>query len=204
MFSMTEPIVSGISLEEADEEIATMIKEGEAMVGVESEGESKMMGIFARRPDVFEAFLGYAEAALRSEDSLIKPHIKELMRLKSAEINRCTGCQAVRYQDVLDEVEPLEDEVLGEFSPEKLTEREALAVKFAEKMGGDPHQISDEFYDKLKEEFSEDEIVELVYTECVYKMGHCLNNTLKAGRGSEELEYPMESAREASPTLGDD
>lgn len=49
-----------------------------------------------------------------------------------------------------------------------------------------------------------DEIVELVFTECVYKMGHCLNNTLQAGRGSEELEYPMESARETSPTLSDD
>jgi hypothetical protein len=94
---MTEPIVSGVSPEEADDEIATMIKEGEAMVGVESEGESKMMGLFARRPEVFKAFLDYAEAALRSDDSLIEPHIKELMRLNSAEINRCTGRQAVRY-----------------------------------------------------------------------------------------------------------
>lgn len=201
---MSEPIVSGVSPEETDDEIATMIKEGEAMVGVDSEGESKMMGIFARRPEMFEAFLNYSEAALRSEESLIQSHTKELMRLKSAEINRCTGCQAVRYQDVVDKVEPLEDEVLGEFTPEKLTDREALAVRFAEKMGGDPHQISDSFYTELKEEFSEDEIVELVFTECVYKMGHCLNNTLQAGRGSEELEYPMESARETSPTLSDD
>jgi len=201
---MTEPIVSGVSPEEADDELATMIEESAAMIGVDDVSESNMMGIYARRPEVFEAFMAYVETALRSEDSLIEPHTKELMRLKSAEINRCTGCGAVRFQDVRDEVEPLEDDVLGELTSEKLTEREALAVRFAEKMGGDPLQITDEFYAELKEEFSEEEIVELVFTECVYKMGHCLNNTLRVGRGEEELEYPMNSARDASPSLSDD
>lgn len=148
--------------------------------------------------------MDYNEAALRGESSLIEPHIKELMRLKSAEINRCTYCGTLRVQDVRDEVEPLEEQVLGDFPTGKLTEREALAVKFAEKMAGDPHQISDAFYAELKEEFSEDEIVELVFTECVYKMGHCIANTLKLGTGEDDLEYPMASSRKSSPALDGD
>lgn len=40
-------------------------------------------------------FTGFIGAALRGEDNEIEPHIKELMRLKSAEINRCSYCGTV-------------------------------------------------------------------------------------------------------------
>jgi alkylhydroperoxidase family enzyme len=125
------------------------------------------------------------------------------MRLKSAEINRCTYCGTLRVQDVRDDVEPLEKQVLGELSTDELTKREALAVKFAERMGDDPHRISDEFYAELKTEFTEDEIVELVFTECVYKMGHCIATTLRLGTGEEDLDYPTSSSRTSSPAVGD-
>lgn len=176
------------------------------LVGDLGEGEDAFnpYGAYARRPEVFEALMNYNEAALRGENSLIDPHIKELMRLKSAEINRCTYCGTLRVQDVHDEVEPLEQQVLGEFSGEELTRREALAVKFAEKMGSDPHQISDEFYTELKKEFTKDEIVELVFTEYVYKMDHCIANTLKLETGEENLEYPMSSSQTSSPAISDD
>jgi alkylhydroperoxidase family enzyme len=203
---MTEPIVSGVTPEEADDELRAKLERATGLVGDLGEGEDAFnpYGAYARRPEVFEALMNYNEAALRGENSLIDPHIKELMRLKSAEINRCTYCGTLRVQDVRDEVEPLEQQVLGEFSGEELTRREALAVKFAEKMGSDPHQISDEFYTELKEEFTEDEIVELVFTECVYKMGHCIANTLKLGTGEENLEYPMSSSQTSSPAISDD
>jgi alkylhydroperoxidase family enzyme len=42
------------------------------------------------------------------------------------------------------------------FSP-----REALAVEFAERLATDHHNIDDDFFDRLREQFSEPEILEL-------------------------------------------
>ncbi len=42
------------------------------------------------------------------------------------------------------------------FSP-----REALAVEYAERLANDHHNMDDEFFDRLKTEFSEPEILEL-------------------------------------------
>lgn len=47
-----------------------------------------------------------------------------------------------------------------EFS-EVLTRREKLALKFAEKMGIEHQALDDRFFDLLRQEFSEPEIVEL-------------------------------------------
>jgi alkylhydroperoxidase family enzyme len=44
----------------------------------------------------------------------------------------------------------------GSFSP-----REAVAVEFAERLATDHHNIDDEFFDRLREEFTEPEILEL-------------------------------------------
>lgn len=91
---------------------------------------------------------------------------------------------------------------------DELTSREALAVEFARQMGGDPNYITDEFFNDLREAFTDDEIVELVLTECVYKMGHTISNTLRVGTGEESeyptnLDYPLEEPRSQSPA-GDD
>lgn len=41
------------------------------------------------------------------------------------------------------------------------TEREAVAVEFAERLATDHHNIDDVFFDRLRESFSEPEILEL-------------------------------------------
>lgn len=201
---MSEQRIPEIKPGEADDEhLNAMLEESSKLAG-----DATLQGIVARRPEIFEGFEAYIGAALRGENSLIEPHIKELMRLKSAEINRCTYCGTVRIQDVREEVEPLEDDLFGESLDTEMTDREALAVEFAEKMGGDPNQISDAFFEKLRAEFTNDEIVELVMTECVYKMGHTISNTLQVGTSEDneyptELDYPMASPEPKAPTNDD-
>jgi hypothetical protein len=80
---MTEPIVSGVTPEEADDELRAKLERATGLVGDLGEGEHAFnpYGAYARRPEVFEALMNYNEAALRGENSLIDPHIKELMRL---------------------------------------------------------------------------------------------------------------------------
>ena len=44
-----------------------------------------------------------------------------------------------------------------------LTRREKLALKFADKLGGDPQALDEQFFDLLRQEFTEPEIVELAH-----------------------------------------
>jgi alkylhydroperoxidase family enzyme len=201
---MSEQRIAAVDPDETDDEHVKRLLDNVA----ELDGDGNLQRVVARRPEILEGFQAYLGAALRGEDSKIEPHIKELMRLKSAEINRCTYCGTVRIQDVRDKVGPKEDDLFGDLEPTSLTTREALAVEFAKQMGGDPNYITDEFFDELREEFTDDEILELVMTECVYKMGHTISNTLQVGTSDEndhpaELEYPLDEPK-SQPISGDD
>jgi len=44
---------------------------------------------------------------------------------------------------------------------ESFSQREALAVEFAERLATDHHNVDDAFFDRLREAFSEPEILEL-------------------------------------------
>ncbi len=77
-FATTDPIVSGIPPEEADDELRARLERATGLVGDLGEGEDGFnpYGAYARRPEIFEALIDYNEAALRGENSLIDPQIK--------------------------------------------------------------------------------------------------------------------------------
>jgi hypothetical protein len=56
---------------------------------------------------------------------------------------------------------------LGQLETEFADTREALAVGFAELIAESPKSITDEQFDALRAEFSEDEIVELICWICL-------------------------------------
>jgi alkylhydroperoxidase family enzyme len=80
----------------------------------------------------------------------------------------------------------------------QLTEREALAVQLAERMALDPHTVDDEFFARLQEEFTDDEIVEMVYACSIFNWGNKFNITLHMDSdGSSEYEHGMVYRQEA-------
>ena len=46
---------------------------------------------------------------------------------------------------------------------EVLTRREKLALKFADKLGSDPQALDEQFFELLRQEFNDPEIVELAH-----------------------------------------
>lgn len=62
---------------------------------------------------------------------------------------------------------------------ETLTEREALAVSLAERMALDPHTVTDAFFETLKGDFTDDEIVELVFACSIFNWGNKFNITMQ-------------------------
>jgi alkylhydroperoxidase family enzyme len=109
---------------------------------------SVLAGIMARRPEVLEAF-GKLNRTLRFE-GLLSLELKESVRRATADKVGCRYCAS-----------------LGELEPEFADRREALAVALAEAIAEDPKAVTDEQFDELRAEFSDDEIVELVCWICL-------------------------------------
>ena len=77
-----------------------------------------------------------------------------------------------------DQVRPKEDAIFGG-DASSLTKREALAVELAERIAGDPHSVTATFWKTLKQEFSDDELVELSFACSIFNWGNKFNITMQ-------------------------
>jgi alkylhydroperoxidase family enzyme len=91
----------------------------------------------------------------------IEARLVELMRLRSAQLAGCAPCSAARKEP--DSVS--EDDVACLVDPEHLglPRREELAITVMDLMATDHHAIDDAVILELREEFTTEEIVELLY-----------------------------------------
>jgi alkylhydroperoxidase family enzyme len=163
--------------------------------------DTAMFGVIARQPDLLKRIVPVFEAFFMA--GRIPPHMFELMRLKTGEINRCTYCATVRAAGVRDDVAPKEGAVFGDIDEKALTRREYLGVKLAEYMAGDPNYIPDGFYDELKAEFSPAEIAELVFGCSVFNFGNKFNITMRLDAAETSdyqsgMTYPLTEAKTAA------
>ena len=76
------------------------------------------------------------------------------------------------------QVKEKEDALLGG-DTSSLTKREALAVELAERIAGDPHSVTTAFWGELKEEFSDDELVEMSFACGIFNWGNKFNITMQ-------------------------
>lgn len=60
-----------------------------------------------------------------------------------------------------------------------LPDREALAVELAERIARDPHSVTTEFWAGLKQEFSDDELVEMTFACSIFNWGNKFNITMQ-------------------------
>ncbi len=193
MPSRIEPLKPG---ESGDAEVNRMLDES-------VEGwfnDSAMFGLIGRQPDLLKTIVPVFEAFFLA--GRIEPHIFELMRLKTGEINQCTYCATVRVGALREAVAPKELAVFGDIDASQLSRREVLAVRLAEAIAGDPNFMPDGLFDELHEEFTDDEIVELVFGCSVFNFGNKFNISMRLDSTAEsayprDLSYPLEAARAA-------
>ena len=128
--------------------------------------------IYAQRPPLAAKFLEFGKT-LR-EERLLPDRLIELVRLRVAFWNQCRSCMAVRYEEGVNDglTEELVCSLERPQEAEDLTEAERAAIAFADLMATDHHAISDETFERLREHFSDAEIVEL-----------CMNVALFVGFG---------------------
>ncbi len=186
MTSIIQPVKPG---ESKDPEVNKLLQD--AVEGWYQ--DSAMFGLMGRQPDLLKTIVPVFEAFFMA--GRIPPHLLELMRLKTGEINRCAYCSTVRVGMLRDDVAPKEDAVFGEIDASSLPRAEYIAIKLAEYIAGDPNYIPDEFYDELKTEYSEDEIMELTFACSIFNFGNKFNITMRLDMAEESpydkgMTYP--------------
>jgi alkylhydroperoxidase family enzyme len=129
---------------------------------------SLLARVLGRRPEILKAFAGL-DAAARFHGRL-PASMKESIRRATAGQVGCDYCIS-----------------LGTYVPNPEDRRESLAVAFAQMIAEDPKDITDAQFEVLKEEFDEEEIVELVaYTCFVAIAGQLFGATLKLEPADQE------------------
>lgn len=163
--------------------------------------DTSMFGIIARQPSllktivpVFEAFFGGGR---------IPPHVLEMMRLKTGEINDCTYCKEVRSEATRETIKEKESAIFGKVDFDRLPLNEALAVQLAEYIAGDPNYIPDGFFGRLAEVYSDEEVIELVFACGIFNWGNKFNITMQVDSSddstySKGMVYPGADIRAAS------
>jgi len=117
--------------------------------------------IFGHCPEM-AAGLNAFGASLKVNRTLPERMI-ELVRLRVAFHNQCRSCMAIRYPDAVEDglTEELVCSLERPLEADDLDERERLAIRYGELMATNHLAIDDAFHDRLRELFTEPEIVEL-------------------------------------------
>jgi alkylhydroperoxidase family enzyme len=116
---------------------------------------------FGHHPELLQAYLTFFWPWHTGEGAPTKvdPRTKELCRLRIAELNGCVTCASYRYQPTLIEESEAKAAMGGDGSP--LTERERVAVAYAEMLAINHHAIDDAYIAGLREHFDEAQLLEL-------------------------------------------
>jgi alkylhydroperoxidase family enzyme len=129
--------------------------------------------IWSLQPDLGAAAMNLVDAAYNK--SILPVGVREAARMRIAQLNACTVCLAFRAdkvkaqgltEDFYCQVGVADSE--GDFTPQ-----EQLAMEYAERFAIDHLSIDDAFFVRLREHFSDPEIVDLTI---------CLSAFLGLGR----------------------
>jgi len=149
-----------------------------------------MFRTVAHRPEIFETMIAHFEAILQT--GTVPLRLKELVIVRTSQINRCEYCLASHSrialrlgwsQEQIDGLAHFEDRT--DFTP-----AEKAALRLAEQMTLDANRIPDEDFDRLRAHFDEGEIVELMASIGLFNYFNRFNNALqmeptKPGEGAE-------------------
>jgi AhpD family alkylhydroperoxidase len=128
--------------------------------GVDDAAQLGSLAIWALQPRVASALLDL-KSVLGSLS--LSPRLAELVRLRVAFHNQCRSCMALRSADAMGD--GLTEELVCDLrSPEEsddLTEPEQAALEYADKLSIAHHTVDDAVFTRLREHFTEAEIVEL-------------------------------------------
>jgi AhpD family alkylhydroperoxidase len=117
--------------------------------------------VFALRPEMVGTVNDMIDAVYHR--SILPASERELARMRVAQLNDCSACSTARAQSVIDA--GVTEDTYGHVDewqtwPE-YTDRQRLAIEYAERYVIDHQGIDDELFDRLRARFADDEILDL-------------------------------------------
>ncbi len=133
--------------------------------------------IMAHTPKIAKAFLGLTMAIL--EQGSLSPEFKRMIGFMTSLAGACEYCQShTAFSSQKYGVSQEKLNAIWEFETSELfTEKERAAYRVALKSSMVPNQVDDEDFKKLKQHFSDEEIVELVSVISFYAFLNRYNAT---------------------------
>lgn len=139
--------------------------------------------VWRLRPELGVVAEPMADAAF--ERSVLPRRLREVVRMRIAQINGCMVC--LGFRDPAGEAEGLTEELYAAVGDahrqEVFSPAERLAVEYAERFALDWDDIDDELFDRLREHFDDAEIVDLTF---------CIARHLAFGRMTRVLGLDRE------------
>jgi len=151
----------------------------------------EIQAIRAHQPGVMASFNRTREWIF--EDGLLEYDLKELLRAYIATSASCTYCVEYGLSKVWQQSSDEMSELLNYKKSDRYTNREKIALQYADAIMWDPNLADDELWESLLEEFSEPEIVEMGYWVGFTYGGQRWIKTLGARQG--ELDAAVEAYR---------
>ena len=102
--------------------------------------------------------------------SKLPPEEREVARMRIAQLNDCTACSTFRAPSVLEAGVPEEHyRHLDEYETwPGYTDRQRLAIEYAERIASDHRKIDDGLFTRLRARFADDEILDLTLCCAVF------------------------------------
>ena len=136
----------------------------------------EMLQAMSLRPEILRAFGETGKGVYPG--GILERALKEKVILKASLLNECQFCinshrAIMRMIGIPDpQIEDLE-------APEHLSCREALALDYTSRAICDANGIGEAFFDRLRQEFSDEEIVELTFLIGLMQLLNLFNNALQ-------------------------
>jgi alkylhydroperoxidase family enzyme len=117
--------------------------------------------VFGLRPEMASTVTDMIDTVYHR--SVLSAAEQEVARMRVAQLNDCSACSTARAQSVIDAGVP--EDAYGHLDEWRTwpgyTERQRLAIEYAERFTVDHHAIDDEFFDRLRASYSDEEILDL-------------------------------------------
>jgi AhpD family alkylhydroperoxidase len=159
--------------------------------------EQGLIRMMANAPDMAKAVTGFGGALMKAR--ALPRRLVELVRLRIAFHNQCRSCMAIRYKTAIDDglTEGMVCSLERPQDASDLTPAEKAAIAYADQASTDHFSIDDSTFDRLREHFTEGEIVEL----CIFAAFFIGFGRLGASWDMvEELPYEFQK-RSAAPIV---
>jgi AhpD family alkylhydroperoxidase len=121
-------------------------------------GDEELYRLYAMNPDLSAAAAGYSAAVYASD--AVSVRVRELMRLRIAEINHCQICLDTRMAD-LSEHGLTDDDCthVGEWATwPGYSDAERLAIEYADRYALDHLALDDQWFERAREHFTDSQL----------------------------------------------